>query len=253
MFLKFGVLFQALRHVRQIAQETSGEVQYGGGRQPAVLRTFSQRLCRGFNDAVNGFVDDGWSPMGSDGAEDVTVMINLSPGKFGGSQYGNSFLPSFGSGVLCAKASMLLQNVPPAVLVRFLREHRSEWADYGVDAYAAASLRASPFAVPCARAGGFPSNQVILPLAQTVEHEESLEVVRLEGHAYSPEDMGLARDMYLLQLCSGVDENVVGGCAQLVFAPIDESFADDAPLLPSGFRIIPLEQKSTPVTCQKAI
>jgi len=60
------------------------------------------------------------------------------------------------------------------VLVRFLREHRSEWADYGVDAYAAASLRASPFAVPCARAGGFPSNQVILPLAQTVEHEEVL-------------------------------------------------------------------------------
>ncbi|EOA26257.1 hypothetical protein CARUB_v10022629mg [Capsella rubella] len=236
----------ALRHVRQIAQETSGEVQYGGGRQPAVLRTFSQRLCRGFNDAVNGFGDDGWSPMGSDGAEDITVMINLSPGKFGGAQYGNSFLPSFGSGVLCAKASMLLQNVPPAVLVRFLREHRSEWADYGVDAYAAASLRASPFAVPCARAGGFPSNQVILPLAQTVEHEESLEVVRLEGHAYSPEDMGLARDMYLLQLCSGVDENVVGGCAQLVFAPIDESFADDAPLLPSGFRVIPLEHKSTP-------
>lgn len=47
--------------------------------------------------------------MGSDGAEDITVMINLSPGKFGGSQYGNSFLPSFGSGVLCAKASMLLQ------------------------------------------------------------------------------------------------------------------------------------------------
>ncbi|XP_010447819.1 PREDICTED: uncharacterized protein LOC104730355 isoform X2 [Camelina sativa] len=30
---------------RQIAQETSGKVQYGGGRQPAVLRTFSQRLC----------------------------------------------------------------------------------------------------------------------------------------------------------------------------------------------------------------
>lgn len=58
---------------------------------------------------MNGFVDDGWSPMGSDGAEDITVMINLSPGKFGGSQYSSSFLPSFGSGVLCAKASMLLQ------------------------------------------------------------------------------------------------------------------------------------------------
>jgi len=41
-----NLILQALRHIRQIAQETSGEIQYGGGRQPAVLRTFSQRLCR---------------------------------------------------------------------------------------------------------------------------------------------------------------------------------------------------------------
>lgn len=45
-------------------------------------------------------------------------------------------------------------------------------------------------------------------------------------------------------MCSGVDENAVGACAQLVFAPIDESFADDAPLLPSGFRVIPLDAKT---------
>ncbi|XP_022716449.1 homeobox-leucine zipper protein ATHB-14-like [Durio zibethinus] len=236
------VTIAALRHIRQIAQETSGEIQYGGGRQPAVLRTFSQRLCRGFNDAVNGFMDDGWSLMGGDGVEDVTIMINSSPGKFLGSQY-NTF-PSFGGGVLCAKASMLLQNVPPALLVRFLREHRSEWADYGVDTYSAACLKASPYAVPCTRPGGFPCSQVILPLAHTVEHEELLEVVRLEGHAFTPEDVALARDMYLLQLCSGIDENAVDACAQLVFAPIDESFADDAPLLPSGFRVIPLYPKT---------
>ena len=133
-----------------------------------------------------------------------------------------------------------LQNVPPALLVRFLREHRSEWADYGVDAYSAACLKASPYAVPCARPGGFPGSQVILPLAHTVENEEVtilsstlklfprsffslvyifapfsntnlckilsfilmkfLEVVRLEGHAFSPEDVALARDMYLLQV-----------------------------------------------------
>lgn len=65
--------------------------------------------CSGFNDAVNGFADDGWSPMSSDGGEDITIMINSSSSKFAGSQYSNSFLPSFGSGVLCAKASMLLQ------------------------------------------------------------------------------------------------------------------------------------------------
>ncbi|KAI5416323.1 hypothetical protein KIW84_041397 [Lathyrus oleraceus] len=56
--------------------------------------------------------------------------------------------------------------------------------------------------------------------------------------------VALARDMYLLQLCSGIDENSIGACAQLVFAPIDESFADDALLLPSGFRVIPLDPKS---------
>ena len=43
------------------------------------------------------------------------------------------------------------------------------------------------------------------------------------------------------QLCSGVDENAIGTCAELIFAPIDTSFSDDAPLLPSGFRIIPLD------------
>ncbi|KAK6154831.1 hypothetical protein DH2020_009079 [Rehmannia glutinosa] len=226
----------ALRHIKQIAQETNGEIQCSGGRQPAVLRVLSQRLCRGFNDAVNGIVDDGWSMMGSDGVEDVTISINTSPSKFLGSQYNTlSMLPTFG-GVLCARASMLLQNVPPALLVRFLREHRSEWADYGVDVYSAASLKASPYAVPCTKPGGFPSSQVILPLAQTLEQEELLEVVRLEGHAFSPEDIALSRDMYLLQLCSGIDETNSGGCAQLVFAPIDETFGDDAAMLPSGFR-----------------
>lgn len=243
----------ALRHIRQIAQETSGEIQYSGGRQPAVLRTFSQRLSRGFNDAINGFMDDGWSIVTGDGVEDVTIAINSSPNKFLGSQYNSlAMLPSFG-GVLCAKASMLLQNVPPALLVRFLREHRAEWADYGVDAYSAACLKTSPYAVPCARPSGFASNPVILPLAHTVEHEEFLEVVRLEGHAFSPEDIALSRDMYLLQLCSGVDENAAGACAQLVFAPIDESFADDAPLLPSGFRVIPLDPKSDGPTATRTL
>lgn len=65
-----------------------------------------------------------------------------------------------------------MQDVPPALLVRFLREHRSEWADYAIDAYSAASLKSSPYAIPYARPGAFPGTQVILPLAHTVEHEE---------------------------------------------------------------------------------
>ncbi|PQM43218.1 homeobox-leucine zipper protein REVOLUTA [Prunus yedoensis var. nudiflora] len=107
----------ALRYIRQIAQETSGEVVYSLGRQPAVLRTFSQRLIRGFNDAVNGFNDDGWSLINCDGAEDVIIAVN-STKNLTTSNPANS-LALLGGGVLCAKASMLLQNVPPAVLVRF--------------------------------------------------------------------------------------------------------------------------------------
>jgi homeobox-leucine zipper protein len=68
--------------------------------------------------------------------------------------------------------------VPPGLLVRFLREHRSEWADCGVDAYSAASLRAGPYAVPGLRPNnGFLGSQVILPLAHTLEHEEVCKLI----------------------------------------------------------------------------
>ncbi|KAJ0579335.1 putative class III homeodomain-leucine zipper family [Helianthus annuus] len=68
-----------------------------------------------------------------------------------------------------------------------------------------------------------------------------LEVIKMEGVGHCPEESLIPRDMFLLQLCNGMDENAVGMCAELIFAPIDASFADDAPLLPSGFRIIPLD------------
>ncbi|PWA49681.1 homeobox leucine-zipper protein [Artemisia annua] len=223
----------ALRYIRQIAQESSGEVVYGLGRQPAVLRTLSQRLSRGFNDAINGFNDDGWSLMNCDGAEDVIVAINSTK---------NLITLNLG-GVLCAKASMLFQNVPPAALVRFLREHRSEWADFNVDAYSAASVKANPYGFSGMRPTRFTGSQIIMPLGQTIEHEEMLEVIRLEGHALGQEDPFVSRDIHLLQLCSGIDENAVGACSELIFAPIDEMFPDDAPLIPSGFRIIPLDPK----------
>ncbi|WJX83263.1 Homeobox-leucine zipper protein ATHB-14 [Trifolium repens] len=114
----------------------------------------------------------------------------------------------------------------------------------GFDAYPSACLKSSPYAVLCARPGGFPNSQVILPLAPMVKHEEFLEVVRIEGHAFSLEDIALACDMYLLQVKFGIDESSIGACAQLVFAPIDKSFADDALWVPYGFRVIPLDPES---------
>nr|GEV53906.1 homeobox-leucine zipper protein ATHB-15 [Tanacetum cinerariifolium] len=231
----------ALRQLRQIAQEASQPGTPNWGRRPAALRALSQRLSRGFNEAVNGFSDEGWSMMGTDGMDDVTILVNSSPEKLMGLNlsFSNGY-PSVSTAVMCAKASMLLQNVPPALLLRFLREHRSEWADNNVDAYSASAIKLGPCSLPGSRGVNF-GGQVILPLAHTIEHEELLEVIKLEGVGNSPEDALMARDMFLLQLCSGMDENAVGMCSELIFAPIDASFAEDAPLLPSGFRIIPLE------------
>lgn len=67
-------------------------------------------MDRGFNEAVNGFMDDGWSMLESDGVDDVTLLINSSPAKMAGVNlsYASGF-PSMTSAVLCAKASMLLQ------------------------------------------------------------------------------------------------------------------------------------------------
>lgn len=121
------------------------------------------------------------------------------------------------------------QNVPPAVLLRFLREHRSEWADNNIDPYLAAAVKIGPCCLPGSRVGGF-GNQVILPLAQTIEHEEViplglstdvmhfilfmfnvlmcwlylcyqlLEVIKLEGIPQCPEDAMMPRDTILLQV-----------------------------------------------------
>ncbi|KAJ0701555.1 putative transcription factor & lipid binding HD-SAD family [Helianthus annuus] len=231
----------ALRQLRQIAQEVSQAGTPDWGRRPAALRALSQRLSRGFNEAVNGFTDEGWSLTSNDGVDDVTILVNSSPEKLMGLNlsFSNGY-PSVNTTVLCAKASMLLQNVPPAILLRFLREHRSEWADNNIDAYSAAAVKLGPCSIPGARAGNF-GGQVILPLAHTIEHEELLEVIKLEGVGLCPEDALMGRDMFLLQLCSGMDEKAVGMCSELIFAPIDASFADEAPLLASGFRIIPLD------------
>ncbi|GKV03448.1 hypothetical protein SLEP1_g15742 [Rubroshorea leprosula] len=232
----------ALRHLRQISQEVSQPSVSAWGRRPAALRAFSQRLSKGFNEAVNGFTDEGWSMLESDGVDDVTLLVNSSPAKMMGvnPSFSNGF-PSMGTAILCAKASMLLQNVPPAILLRFLREHRSEWADSGIDAYSAAAIKAGPCGLPISRSGTF-GGQVILPLAHTIEHEEFMEVIKLESMGHYREDLIMPGDVFLLQLCSGVDENAIGASAELIFTPIDASFSDDdAPIVPSGFRIIPLD------------
>ncbi|KAF6151382.1 hypothetical protein GIB67_012242 [Kingdonia uniflora] len=60
----------------------------------------------------------------------------------------------------------------------------------------------------------------------------------MENIGHCTEDSIMSRDMSLLQVYSGMDDNTVGTCDELIFVPIDSTFVDDAPLLPSGFHIL---------------
>lgn len=62
---------------------------------------------RGFNDAISGFNDDGWSVMGGDGIEDVVIACNSTKKIRNNSNAGITF--GAPGGIICAKASMLLQ------------------------------------------------------------------------------------------------------------------------------------------------
>ena len=42
----------------------------------------------------------------------------------------------------------LLQNVPPPILLRLLREHQLEWADSSINAYSATAIKAGPCSLP---------------------------------------------------------------------------------------------------------
>ncbi|XP_040381320.1 homeobox-leucine zipper protein HOX29 [Oryza brachyantha] len=229
----------ALRYLRQVAHEDTRSVITGWGRQPAALRALSQKLTRGFNEALNGLADDGWSVIESDGVDDVCVSVNSSKVIGSSNAAFNNGLPMVSTGVLCAKASMLLQDVSPPALLQFLREHRSQWADSNLDAFFASAMKPNFCNLPMNRLGGF-SGQVILPLAHTFEPEEFLEVIKL-GNASNYQDTLVHRDLFLLQMYNGVEESTAGTCSELIFAPIDASFSDDSPLLPSGFRIIPID------------
>ena len=75
------------------------------------LIIFWNVYLRGFNQAVNGFADDGWATTVSDGSDDVSVVLNEAAATkcISGQGASNNFLSNFGGGTLCAKASMLLQ------------------------------------------------------------------------------------------------------------------------------------------------
>lgn len=71
----------------------------------------------------------------------------------------------------CSSVWMNMQNISPPVLLSYLREHRSEWADSDIDAYSAAAVKAAPRTSPASDCGSS-VGPVILTLVPALCHEE---------------------------------------------------------------------------------
>uniref|UniRef100_A0A0E0AEI7 START domain-containing protein n=1 Tax=Oryza glumipatula TaxID=40148 RepID=A0A0E0AEI7_9ORYZ len=181
---------------------------------------------QGFNEVLNGLADDGWSVIESDGIDDVCISVNSSK-VTGCNATFSSGLTIVSTGVLCAKASMLMS----------LLHHYCNFC--ANTSHNGPTMKPNFCNLPMSRLGGF-SGQVILPLAHTFEPAEFLEVIKL-GNTRNYQDTLVHRDLFLLQMYNGVEESSAGTCSELIFAPIDASFSDDSPLLPSGFYIIPID------------
>nr|AWD38909.1 class III homeodomain-leucine zipper protein [Ceratopteris pteridoides] len=190
---------------------------------------FSHKLIRGFNDAVNTFVDEGWVAIINNGPSAVSVHIQPSSCK----QVGET-RPRIHGGIVCAKVSFLLQGIPAALLLQLIRERWISWADLEGCSVPNDSAKLNGFDFPKKK---FSSMRVFQPITA---YDEVLEVIRVQkSRSESGEDI-LQSDDFLLQLCSGMEDIATGDHAQLIFASIDTSFPDDAPLLPSGFRVMNL-------------
>ncbi|KAI3470468.1 hypothetical protein Pfo_027131 [Paulownia fortunei] len=221
------MIVSALRYIEHVANETNGKLTHACREDPAFLRSFSQRLSRGFNDAVNCFSEDGWTLMNAyaDPSDDVIMSIKRT-NNFG--VYANC------DSVICVKASFLLQNVFPASMVKLLKERRSAWMDFNFADHSVAFSRAACFAYPGLNTHQLSETAVLL--GHTNHEDETLEAIRFERSADRQLNVS-SGDLYHLQITNGMEDNGFGACSELIFAPIDRTIPNDAVLLSSGFRI----------------
>ncbi|MCO5560392.1 hypothetical protein L7F22_014007 [Adiantum nelumboides] len=228
--LAWRMSHKVLSHLRGLPKE-KGETGFVSTSSSS-LQGFSHRLVRGFNDAVNCFPDDGWVSLLNNGpCSSVTVHIKPSPPciDFGTNETGAAAR----GGTICVKASLLLHNLSPAILMSFLRERWMAWADLDMDL----SLFKEN-ALDSMLKRKFSSVKVFQPSS---EQNEVLEVVRLQKpQSLKAEDVS-DLESFMLQLSSSMEDASASAYAQLLFAPIDASVPDDSPLLPSGFRVMHLD------------
>ncbi|XP_011084331.1 homeobox-leucine zipper protein REVOLUTA-like isoform X2 [Sesamum indicum] len=218
------MIVSALHFIEHVGNETNGKQIHSCHEDPAFLRSVSRRLCRGFNDAVNCFSEDGWTLMNVNASDDIIMSIKRTASFGVGANYDS---------IICVKASLLLQNVIPASLVRLLKEHRSAWMDFNFADHSVAFSKAACYAYPGPTIHNLSGTPVML--GHTNHDDEELEVIRFERSANQQHVS--SGDLYHLQVITGMDDTGFGACSELIFAPIDRTIPNDAALLCSGFRI----------------
>lgn len=226
------IAHRVLCHLQGVVGELKAGVS-AGNHQSALLQGFSHRLVRGYNSAINCLSDDGWISISSDRPGTVGICMNPSPNcRRPGQSFSLSDSSPVGGGIICAKSSVLLQGVSPASFVQFMRDHHTAWTEICTGLYQGDMSGTSTSNV--FSGAKYSSVQVHRPAKGL---DEVLEVVRLETHKSLEADDASQHETFMLQLCTGLDESSTGGHAQLIFAPINASIPNNAPLLPSGFRI----------------
>eukprot|EP00250_Pteridium_aquilinum_P034533 c7713_g1_i1 orf=3-1907(+) len=231
--LAWRVTYKVLCHLRGLASKETSSVQ-----------GFSHRLVRGFNDAVNCFHDDGWVTIVDDGPNTVSVHINPTHSfkQFGVKEEGVAAK----GGLICAKASLPLHNVPSSLIMHLLKEHWTTWTDTDGDISSIDLLRTND-SVPKRK---FSTVKVFEPVSGL---NEVLEVVRLHRLQESRTDNAYQADSFMLKLCSGMKDTTASTHDQLIFAHIDASVPEDAPLLPSGFRVTHLDACTESLTSSQTL
>nr|ANH56717.1 class III homeodomain-leucine zipper protein [Spirogyra pratensis] len=248
----------AIKYLKRMADENNSNFltnKQMNSQQLTVWRSMAERMARNFNEAVNSFADKGWNNLPSDGLDDVSLStLSISSVKDDSSLAGNN-CPVDG-GFLCAKASMLLQNVPPSLIMKYLKNNRSEWSDMNLDNEFATTIKSTIKNNHMLNMNGNNnSNHIPLPFSHIFDQDEVLELVKLENNLL--DSSMLPQNNFLIQLSSISDQPSSPSssflsspspplyAANLIFSPVDTNWnSESVPLLCSGFQIVSLN-KST--------
>ncbi|XP_051121234.1 homeobox-leucine zipper protein REVOLUTA-like isoform X2 [Andrographis paniculata] len=219
---------EALHYIEHMANEKSGKLKQASCEDPVSMRFISQRLSRDFNEAVNGFREDGWTLLNVDTSHDL--MLSVKTIKSSGANP-NDY------NVLCIRSAILLHNVFPADMTRALKEHLSAWV------YKFSGCDSSD---PCSEAVSFASkSNSVHNLVESTDllgytsSDEALEATRFK---YNPDCMPnvSSGDLYHLMLINGMEDTGFGACSELICAPYEKSMFIQSFVLSFGFRVIML-------------